>query len=79
MIQIHNLTPIQNAFCEILWAIDDISEVKAFLSGVPDHLVHDAFTMFNMLQLEAIDEIVEYEEDCELAISLLNDLLGCVD
>jgi len=53
--KIHNLNGMQKSLCDILWELDDSSELYVFLDGLPKRLRKEAESLMQIMLLNSFD------------------------
>lgn len=70
MIEINNLTPLQQDLADKIWSLDSMSSVDEFISTLPRSLKREAEVIKHMMVATVLDQV----EDVDLAAVLLRDI-----
>jgi hypothetical protein len=65
MIEIYGLTPIQRELAEIMWSMDSEEAVVTWMNSLPTkRLRAQAYSIYTLILIEAIDEEFDPEDMC---------------
>lgn len=70
MIEIKNLTPLQQDLADKIWSLDSMGSVDEFISTLPRSLKREAEVIKHMMVATVLDQV----EDVDLAAVILRDI-----
>lgn len=77
MITLTNLTPKQKALMEVMWAMDSLESVKAFITTLPTKQDQaDCLSMLEIAIVESNEEAGALEEYADLATNIIDRARG---
>lgn len=59
MIELHGLTTKQQAFCDIMWALETREAVDAFIQSLPVPDQQQCLSLIELMMYSVIDSVIE--------------------
>lgn len=72
--KLEGLTRRQHALATIIWEIQDLATVKAFVASLPEDSQRDAKTVIELMMAEFMDQTVAEDTDLELANQVIDSI-----
>lgn len=74
MIQIPGVNEHQKLLLDTIWNLPDIDAVESWILNLPLEEIQPARLLIELVQLAAMDELIQDHNDCEEIIQYLNEI-----